>query len=129
MAYANLNKNGMEIGGFDSIIIVRDLGDIPCGVTLDVSDFEENVVKSGHVLIQNKETKAVKPLAISEGAYASLGEGYEYYGILKASVLKSCPMAAVLRIGTVNAAAAANFVGAEYDSDIKAGLSHIDFIY
>lgn len=129
MAYANLNKEGMEIDGFDSIIIVKDLADIPCGVTLDVTSVTDNVIKAGHVLVQNTTTKVVKPLGITSGSYDSKDAGEEYYGILKASVLKSCPMAAVLRIGTVNAAAAAKFVGAEITSTIKAGLPHIDFIY
>lgn len=129
MPYANLNKEGMGIEGFDSIIIVKDLGDIPGGVTLDVSSVTDNVIKSGHVLVQNKTTKAVKPLGITTGAYDSIDSSTEeYYGILKYSVLKSAPMASVLRIGTVNAAAAAKFVGAEYTSTIKAGLPHIDFI-
>lgn len=130
MAYANLNKEGMVIDGFDSIIIVKDLADIPCGVTLDVTAVTDNVVKAGHVLVQNKTTKVVKPLGITSGLYDSIdSSSEEYYGILKSSVLKSMPMAAVLRIGTVNAAAAAKFVGAEITSTIKAGLPHIDFIY
>ena len=129
MAYANLNKSGYEIGGFDSIIIVKDLADIPAGVTLDVTDVTDDVIMAGHVLIQDTNTLEVKPLGITTGAYDSLPANHAYFGILKSSVLKSLPMAAVLRIGTVNAAAAANAVGAAITDTIKAGLPHIDFIY
>ena len=129
MAYANLNIEGQKIDGFDSIIIVKDLTDIPCGVTLDVSAVTDSVIKAGRVLVQNTTTKAVKPLGITSGSYDSKDSGEQYYGILKSSVLKARPLAAVLRTGTVNAAAAKEFVGAEITDTIKAGLPHIDFIY
>lgn len=129
MAYANLNKEGMEINGFDSIIIKKDLGDVDCGVTLDVSSFPDNVVKAGHLLIQNDTTKAVSPLNLnSDGnAYVNLPNGSSYYGINKTSVMKSLPMVGVLRIGIVNAAAAKNAIGAEYPAAAKAALKMIDF--
>lgn len=126
MSVANLNiKN--EIGGFDAIVIVKDLSDIPGGVTLDVTDVTEDAIKAGHVLIQKDAT--IKPLGITEGAYASLPSGFSYLGVLKATVTKANPQAAVLRIGTVNAAAAAANVGAPYTTTIKNGLKNIDFIY
>ena len=133
MSYGNLNYEGKEIGGFDSIIIQKDLTDIPGGVTLDVTGWAADTIPGGIVLIKNA-AGAVKPLGITgsnNDTYASLdsGEGEEYYGILKYSILKSEPYAAVLRAGTVNAGAAAKAVGAEITDTIKAGLPRIDFIY
>lgn len=128
MATANLNRTSIEVDdGLDSIVIVNDLGDVPGGRTLDVSDVASDVevIKSGHILIKNDTSKEVKPLGItSGGAYDSLPEGYSYLGVLKASVLKKDPRAAILTIGQVNAAASPYPV----TSTIKTGLPRIEFI-
>ena len=130
MSVASLNLTGKEIGGFDSIIIVKDNGDIPGGVTLDVTGISKDVIPAGEVLIHNTSTGVVKPLGQSTpGTYDSLSENEEYYGILKAAVLKTQPFAAVLRAGTVNAAALKASTGAAITDTIKAGLKNIDFIY
>lgn len=127
MATANLNRTSIEVDdGLDSIVIVNDLGDVPGGRTLDVSDVASGVevIKSGHILIKNDTSKEVKPLGITSGAYDSLPEGYSYLGVLKASVLKKDPRAAILTIGQVNAAASPYPV----TSTIKTGLPRIGFI-
>lgn len=128
MSYGNLNYEGKEISGFDSIIIQKDLADVPGGVTLDVTGYEGDTILSGHVLIKDSEG-AVKPLGITSGAYDDLEQGDAVYGILKYSISKSQPFAAVLLIGTVNAGAAEKLVGAPYTSDIKSALKNISFIY
>lgn len=130
MSVASLNYDGKEIGGFDSIIIVKDLTDIPGGVTLDVTGVTADVIPGGTVLKVTTATGVVAPLTqTTPGTYDSLSGGEAYYGILKYSVLKTQPFAAVLRAGTVNAGAAKNATGAEITSTIKAGLPRIDFIY
>lgn len=128
MAVANFSRK-YEYDGFGSIVVVKDLGDIPAGVTLDVTGITDTTIKAGRVLVQNDSTKEVKPLGIESDAYVSLPGGHSYFGILKESILTSAPLAAVLRIGTVNAAAAAKSVGAPYTADIKNAFKHIDFIY
>ena len=130
MSVANLNYEGKEIGGFDSIIIQKDLTDVPAGVTLDVTGVTADVIPGGTVLKVTTATGAVAPLGqTTPGTYDSLSAGEAYYGLLKYSVLKTQPFAAVLRAGTVNAGAAANAVGAAITDTIKAGLPRIDFIY
>ena len=128
MATANLKRTSIEVDdGLDSIVIVNDLGDVPGGRTLDVSDVASDVevIKSGHIIIKNDTSKEVKPLGItSGGAYDSLPEGYSYFGVLKASVLKKDPRAAILTVGQVNAAASPYSV----TSTIKTGLPRIEFI-
>ena len=127
MATANLNRTSIEVDdGLDSIVIVNDLGDVPGGRTLDVSDVASTVevIKSGHILIKNDTTKAVKPLGVSSNAYVSLPSGYSYLGVLKASVLKKDPRAAILTVGQVNAAASPYPV----TSAIKKGLPRIEFL-
>ncbi len=130
MPYANLNVQN-EIDGFNSIIIVKDLGDVPAGVTLDVTGITDTTIKAGRVLVQNTTDFSVKPLGISTGAYDNLPAGYAYFGILKDDTLTARPMAAVLRKGQVNAAAAKKYVGAPYSDAIIAALQKngIDFLY
>ena len=130
MPIGTLNLEGKEIGGFDSIIIVKDLTDIPAGKTLDVTGVTADTIPAGTVLKVTVATGVVAPLGQSTpGTYDSLAAGEAYYGILKASILKSQPFGAILRAGTVNAGAAKNSTGAEITDTIKAGLPRIDFIY
>lgn len=130
MPVASLNYDRKEIGGFDSIIIVKDLTDIPGGVTLDVTGVTADTIPGGTVLKITTATGVVAPLGqATAGTYDALGQGEAYYGILKYSVTKTQPFAAVLRAGTVNAGAAAIAVGAPITDTIKAGLPRIDFIY
>lgn len=125
MPTADLKRASIEVNdGLDAIVIVNDLGDVPGGRTLDVSGLatDVEVIRSGHILIQNDTTKAVKPLGVTSEAYDT--EGHSYLGVLKASVLKKDPRAAILTIGQVNAAASPYPVTAA----IKTGLPLIEFL-
>lgn len=125
MSVTNLNRTPEHFeDGNDSIVIVRDLGDIPGGRSLDVTEVTEDVVYAGHILISNDTTKEVKPLGVSDNAYSAKPSGWSYIGVLKHSVLKTDARAAILTIGQVNAAACPYPITA----DIKAGLPHIQFI-
>lgn len=127
MATANLKRTSVEVDdGLDSIVIVNDLGDIPGGRTLDVSDVASTVkvIKSGHIIIKNDTTKVAKPLGVTSNAYDTLPSGYSYLGVLKASVLRDDPRAAILSVGQVNAAASPYPV----TSAIKTGLPRIEFL-
>lgn len=125
---ANLNREAELINdGLDSIVVVQDLADVPGGRTLDVSELpaDVEVIKAGYVLVENTTTHVVKPLAVSGNAYQAKPEGYLYFGILKHSILKKDPRAAILRVGQVNAAACPYPI----TNAIKEGLPRIDFIY
>ena len=128
MPTADLKRASIEVNdGLDAIVIVNDLGDVPGGRTLDVSGLatDVEVIRSGHILIQNDTTKAVKPLGVTSEAYDdTLPEGHSYLGVLKASVLKKDPRAAILTIGQVNAAASPYPV----TPAIKTGLPRIEFL-
>lgn len=126
MSVVNLNKETINYeDGNDAIVIVNDLGDIPGGRSLDVSEVTADVIRAGHILIVNDTTKEVKPLGVSGGAYVSLPSGHSYLGVLKHSVLKTDARAAILTIGQVNAAASPYPV----TSAIKTGLPRIEFLY
>lgn len=128
MPYSDLNREQVEVNdGLDSIVIVKDLADIPGGATLDVSELPEDVkvVRSGHILIQDDKTKAKKPLGVESNKYVSIPGGCSYAGVLKASVSVKNPQAAILTAGQVNAAASPYPV----TDEIKKGLPRIEFLY
>lgn len=118
-----------QIGGFDSVVIVRDDCDVPCGVALDVSGYSQPVIHAGHLLAKNQESGEVFPLNVDGGAYEALPSNCVYYGINKSSVLKSLAACAVLVDGTVNAAAAAQLIGAEYPEAALKAIPQVEFLY
>lgn len=128
MPTANLNRENIELNdGLDCIVVVQALSQIPGGRTLDVSELPEGTtsVKSGHILVVDNKTKAVSPLSITNGAYDTLPTGKSYYGVLKATVLKRNPQAAIITAGQINVAASP----APVTAAIKAGLPRIEFLY
>jgi hypothetical protein len=128
MATSSLNRETVQIsGGNDSIVIIKDMGDLPGGRVLDVSGVAAGtaVVRAGHVLYQNAAGDIVPLGVASSGAYDALPEGGEYIGVLKTSVLVSDPRASVLTMGQVNAAASPYPV----TDEIKTALKHIQFLY
>lgn len=128
MPTANLTREKIELNdGLDSIVVVQAISQIPGGRTLDVSGLAADVesVKSGHILVIDSKTKAVSPLGITNGAYISLPEGKKYYGVLKASVLKRDPRAAIITAGQINVAASP----APVTDAIKTGLPRIEWLY
>lgn len=128
MATTNLNRDIHEIqSGLDSIVIVKALGDIPGGRTLNVEDVASDVkvIKAGHIIIAKDNDYKPMPVASSGEAYGSLPSGYSYVGVLKASVSVKDARAAILTIGQVNAAASPYPV----TSAIKTTLSQIQFLY
>lgn len=128
MPTASLNRETIEIDdGLDCIVVVQALSDIPGGRTLDVSGLpaDVTVIRSGHILVEDNETKALSPLGISDSAYVSLPVGKKYYGVLRKSVSKARPFAAIITAGQINAAASP----APVTDEIKAALSRIEFLY
>lgn len=128
MPTANLTREKIELNdGLDSIVVVQAISQIPGGRTLDVSGLAANVesVKSGHVLVIDTKTKTVSPLGITNGAYDTLPTGKKYYGVLKVSVLKRDPRAAIITAGQINVAASP----APVTDAIKTGLPHIQWLY
>ena len=130
MPTASLNREKTEVcGGNDSIVIIKDLGDIPGGRTLDVSNVASGteVIRAGHVLKYTADGD-IAPLGITAGTpagYSALGEGESYAGVLKSTIRVADPRAAILTMGQVNAAASPYPV----TDSIKAGLPQINFIY
>ncbi len=124
--YVNLERQGfLADDGNESKVIIRDLADIPGGRALNVDGWNEDAIAAGHIIKHNKQTGSYAPLGVSGGAYATLGTNEEYAGVLKCSVSKSKPAAAILTVGEVNAAASPYPV----TDAIKAGLPQIKFLF
>lgn len=84
-----------------------------------------DVVRAGHIIKHNTSTDEYAPLGLSGTDYVSLSENEEYAGVLKASVLKDRPLAAIMTVGEVNASVAPYAI----TSTIAAGLPQIKFLY
>lgn len=121
----NLNRNGYLVDdGNESKVIIRDLADIPGGRALNMEGFDAEVVRAGHI-IKRTATGSYAPLGVTEEAYAEVAEGEELVGVLKVSVTKERPAAAIMTMGQVNAAASPYPV----TEAIKTALPQIKFLY
>lgn len=128
MPYASITRDSITLDdGKDSIVIIKALGEIPGGRALDVSAVSEdvNVIKAGHVLVKNDTTNVISPLSVDGTAYGAKPAGTSYVGVLKVSVLKSNPQAAIVTAGQVNAAASPYPV----TDEIKTALPRIEFLF
>jgi hypothetical protein len=137
-------KVGIDFGSYDSIVIKKHITDIEGGRTLDVTDFPEDVILAGHVIISKvadgekiylpMPIKQVlennEPVVDEEGnkvyAYDTLPEGAIYEGILYRSILKEKPAASIMIDGVVNDKVMKIQLGA-IGSDFKAVCKHIIF--
>ncbi len=88
----------------DSIVVIQNLETIPGGKTLDVTAVAANVdvIKAGHVIIEETATGILKPMPVTGVDYAALPASHTYKGVLVASILKLKPFAAILVRGSIN---------------------------
>lgn len=114
MPQANLKRTGSLVDtSADSIVIELLLEDIPGGRTLDVDGFTvagaaPEVIKAGHLIVEETATGVLKPLSTDGAgtAYAALPAGHTYKGVLVGSILVSDPRASIMERGRVNEEAA-----------------------
>lgn len=124
MAYANLNRVNQTIDGFDSIIIMKEVADYPCGVTLDVTGVEDTVIKAGTPILKNANGTKFVPIIVKDGEFGPASQMSEddgapsLLGILKTTILTSEPLAPVLTMGTINAAAIEASLGAKLGDEL-----------
>lgn len=132
MAQSNLNIDSNLISiGKDAIVVQQALADLPGGRTLNVSDAslsDLTVIQAGHVIQMNDTTGECSPLGLTtsgdDTVYGTVAEGCSLVGVLKASVMKADPRAAIVTMGQVNAAACPYPI----TETIKNALTHINFI-
>lgn len=130
MAIVNLSKATSVDTSLDGVVIQKMIEDIPGGRSLDVAGVTGDVLKAGHVIIQETATKEYKALGVDgSNDYVTLPVGHTYAGILYVSVLKEKPLASIMVRGTVNEKAAVDAAGLpDYPSGAKTALSLIRFV-
>lgn len=89
--------------GMDAVVIRQYNGGITGGRALDYSDFADDVIKAGHIIIRKKVDGIYeyKPLKTQDGKYQDLDHDYEYAGVVVRSRLKGEGVA-IMDDGRVN---------------------------
>lgn len=118
-------KKQQVIFGDDSIVIQKYISGIKGGRTLDLTDFKEEVIKAGHVVIVKDGN--YRPMPVSGAAYAALPGGYAYAGVVYRSVAAEKPAVSIMTWGEVNAVAVPYPMDAIMGA-FKTACPHIDFI-
>ena len=123
----SLNHEGAVYSdGKDAIVVTRMVADLPGGASLDVTGFTAPYIRKGHIIIKETETGKYKPLGVTEeGAYVTLPEKHEYFGVAGDTVLTARPLVGIITAGQINAAASPYPV----TSAIAEGLPRIEFLY
>lgn len=88
--------------GKESVVIRNYLDGIKGGVALDTSDFTEEFIQCGHVIIKNSTDGTYKPLPVKNGVYEALPAGYEYVGICVTTAPVDEALVGVVTAGEVN---------------------------
>lgn len=88
--------------GKDPIVIRKYIAGIKGGKVLDVSDFTEEYIRAGHVIIRDTTNDIYKPMPVSEGAYDSLPGSHEYVGVAVATKSVKEPFVSIMHTGVVN---------------------------
>ena len=111
----------------DGVVIPSCIETKTGGVTLDVSSWTENSIQAGTPIIYNSTTGIYKPMPVTDDKFGTLPEGFEYFGILVATISKAMPFAGVMVRGTVNYAAMP-YEATDILSALKTALPLIRFI-
>lgn len=110
---------------WDTVIIQNWIDGINGGKSLDLTGFNDEYLKAGHVVI--KEGARFKPLIPSGGNYPALTSGQKYIGVVYKTHNPKIDGTAIMTRGKVNEKAYKNWTGLEYTDAIKSGLGLIEF--
>ena len=95
--------------GKDGIVIQKHIASLKGGRALVVTDFTDDYIYAGHVIITKDGVyKPMPVVAATETVaahYGTLPEGWAYAGILRTTIEKARPLAPVMIDGLVNIAA------------------------
>lgn len=110
-------KRTKVVFGNDSVVIRKYFSGIPGGRTLDCSDFIDDNIYAGHVIIKKSNgnyapmpVKAAVPasgsgetaVAAQPAKYDDLPTGAQYVGVIFRSISKDKPAASIMTHGIVN---------------------------
>jgi len=117
--------------GNDDVVIRQYIGGIIGGRTLDMTDFSEDVIQAGHVVIraldEDGENYTYKPMPVSDGAYGTLPDKYEYAGVVVRSKPKEEPFVGIMDDGRVNDIAMPYPLTSDMKTAIKTALPKLIF--
>lgn len=113
--------------GNDPIVIRKYLAGIHGGAVLDVTDYTEEFIRAGHIVIRHKESDTYRPLPVAGGEYAALPEGCEYVGVAAASRSVKHPFVPVMHTGAVNDVACPYPVRDELKAALKVAVPTLVF--
>jgi len=117
--------------GNDDVVIRQYIGGIIGGRTLDMTDFEEDVIKAGHVVVRKLDDDGTnytyKPMPVADGAYGTLPDGCEYAGVVVRTKTKDEPFVAIMDDGRVNDIAMPYPLTDDMKSAIKTALPKLIF--
>ena len=88
--------------GKESVIIRNYVNGIIGGVVLDMTGFEGDFIKCGHIIIRDTKSGEYKPMPVSGSEYASLPSNHEYVGICLTTAPKDTPHVGVMTAGEAN---------------------------
>ena len=130
-AKANLvNGTTKVMSGVDSIVIRQYIGGITGGATLDMTDFKDDVIKAGHLIIRTLDEDGnytYKPMPVADKAYKALPASHEYVGVVVRSKMTNEPMVAIMDNGRVNDKAMPYPLTTEMRTAIKTALPNLIF--
>lgn len=131
---STLDIGAIESFGFgnDPIVIRKYIAGIQGGRVLDVSDFTEEFIRAGHLIIvkpaaNDTEKDVYKPMPVSGEAYGTLPTGYEYAGVCTASKSAKEPIVGIMYNGEVNDVASPYPLTDAIKTALKAAIPTLTF--
>ncbi len=117
--------------GNDSVVIRQYNGGVTGGRALDYSNFSEEVIKAGHILVKRKvdDIYEYAPLGVDNGAYKAIttyAADAEYAGVVVRSRLKG-EAVAIMDDGRVNDIAMPYPITDEMRAELKKALPNLIF--
>lgn len=88
--------------GNDAVVIRKYIHGFEGGRHIDLSDWAEDYLRAGHIVLRKTADGTFVPNPVSSGAFSALTTGYEYAGVLTSSVSKETPLAPIMHTGDVN---------------------------
>lgn len=102
--YADMVDEARSINAANDTIVIRKYNSgIVGGRTLDMTDYKDDVIRAGHIVIQSVQNESVfKPLPVNNGAYEALPEHFKYVGVVVATKPKNDARVGIMYDGEVN---------------------------
>ncbi len=114
--------------GLDTVVIRQYIGGITGGRALDYSNFSDEVIKAGHVIVKQivDEEVVFSPLAVEDGAYKALTAEQSYVGVVVATK-NNGEAVAIMDNGRVNDEAVPYPITDEMKTAMKTALPQLVF--